>query len=276
MPSLDRAFGIALLVGAVAGAGACAPSVQQEVDMGNDYAAQIDKQLPLIKDAAIVSLFNQSVTPLKRVAQRQDLTWTFHIVNSDQVNAFAVPGGHVYIFRGLIARAKHYDEFAGAVAHEIGHVDLRHSAQQMGQMNAANIGVNLAYILLGRQPGQVDQAAVGVAGSAVFAKFSRDDEREADSMAVISLTKARIRPSGLTHMMQTLQNLDQSEPGKVQQWFASHPMAGERVANTQRIIAATPGAAAMSRTGQSDYNAFDQLRARLAALPPAPKEVKAQ
>ena len=76
--------------------------------------------------------------------------------------------------------------------HEIGHVDLRHSAQQMGQANAANLGVSLAYILLGRQPGQVDQAAVGIAGSAVFAKFSRDDEREADSMAVLG---RRGRPS---------------------------------------------------------------------------------
>lgn len=120
---------------------ACAPSVQQEVQMGNDYAAQIAKEMPLINDAGINSLFAQTVNPLRRVAQRQDLAWDFHIVNSDQVNAFAVPGGHVYVFRGLIARARHYDEFAGAVMHEIGHVDLRHSAQQMGQMNAANLGV---------------------------------------------------------------------------------------------------------------------------------------
>ncbi len=272
MPSFDRALAMALLVGAAS----CAPSVQQEVQIGNDYAAQIDKQLPLINDPGIVSLFNQSVNPLKRVAQRQDLTWTFHIINSDQVNAFAVPGGHVYVYRGLIARTKHYDEFAGAVAHEIGHVDLRHSAQQMGQMNATNIGLNLAYVLLGRRPGQVDQAVVGVAGNAVFAKFSRDDEREADSVAIISLTKAGIRPSGLTHMMQTLQALDASEPGKVEQWFASHPMATERVANTERIIAATPGAASMSRTGLSDLAAYNQLKSRLAALPPAPKEVPAK
>ena len=123
---------------------ACAPSVQQEVQMGNDYAAQIAKEMPLINDAGIKSLFAQNVNPLRRVAQRQDLAWDFHIVNSDQVNAFAVPGGHIYVFRGLIARAQHYDELAGAVMHEIGHVDLRHSAQQMGQMNAANLGVSLA------------------------------------------------------------------------------------------------------------------------------------
>ena len=75
--------------------GACAPSVQQEVQMGNDYAAQIAQQMPLINDAGINSLFAQNVNPLRRVAQRQELAWDFHIVNSDQVNAFAVPGGHV-------------------------------------------------------------------------------------------------------------------------------------------------------------------------------------
>ncbi len=270
MSAFDRTLaGMGLLALA-----ACAPSVQQEVQMGNDYAAQIAQKLPLINDGGITSVFNQTVNPLRRVAVRQDLAWDFHIVNSDQVNAFAVPGGHIYVFRGLIARARHYDEFAGAVMHEIGHVDLRHSAQQMGQQNVANAGVTLAYILLGRQPGQVDQAAVGLAGSAVFAKFSRDDERQADSMAVIGLTRAHIDPSGITHMLQLLQSLEQSEPNKVEQWFASHPMAVERIGNTERVIATTPGAAAAVRNGQTDLAAFTDLKRRLAALPPAPKEVK--
>ena len=257
MSAFARIAGSLLVLAALS----CAPSVQQEVQIGNDYAAQIAREMPLISDGAATSLFTQAVSPLRRVAQRQDLAWDFHIVNSDQVNAFAVPGGHVYVFRGLIARAQHYDQFAGAVMHEIGHVDLRHSAEQMGQANAA-------------KPGQVDQAVVGVAGGAVFAKFSRDDEREADSMAVLGLTRASIDPSGITSMLQILQRLEQTEPGKVEQWFASHPMAAERVTNVQRIIGETPGATAMTRNGRSDLSAYDQLRQRLAALPPAPKEVK--
>lgn len=272
MSSLDRLLAGSITLALVA----CAPTVQQEVQIGNDYAAQVAKEMPLINDAAINSLFAQAVNPLHRVAQRQDLAWDFHIVNSDQVNAFAVPGGHVYVFRGLIARARHYDEFAGAVMHEIGHVDLRHSAEQIGQQNAANIGVSLAYILLGRQPGQVDQAAIGLAGSAVFAKFSRDDEREADSMAILGLTHAGIDPSGMTHMLERLQELEQSEPGKVEQWFASHPMAAERITNSERIIGETPGASAMVGKGEVDLAAFNEMQRRLAALPPAPTEVTTQ
>jgi predicted Zn-dependent protease len=254
---------------------ACAPSVQQEIALGNDYHAQLQQELPLVKDAAALAAFREAVAPLRRAAERQDLTWTFDIVNSDQVNAFAVPGGHIYVFRGLIERAEGYDEFAGAVAHEIAHVDLRHSAEQMGQVNAANIGVNLAYIVLGRQPGAVEQAAVGAAGGVVFAKFSRDDEREADSVAVRMLTEVGIDPGGLPRMFRKLQEIAQREPSKVEQWFSSHPMPAERIENTSRIIQNDAQARALLGRGRTSSEAFTTLRQRLRALPAAPKEMPA-
>lgn len=242
--------------------------------MGDQYAAEIERTMPMITDGRAVSAFNASVSPLERVARR-DLDWEFRIVNSDQVNAFAVPGGHVYVFRGLIERAAHYDEFAGALAHEIAHVDLRHSAEQMGNVGAANMGLTLAYVLLGRQPGNVEALAVNLAGGAVFAKFSRDHEREADSMAVAYLTEARIDPTGLTNMFRRLQQLQQREPSKVELWFSSHPMPAERIDNAGRYINTTPGASAMVRNGRSDLDAFRTLQARLRALPDAPKDVQA-
>lgn len=255
---------------------ACAPTVQQEIQIGNQYSAEVERTMPIIKDGAARSAFLASVAPLRRVVRRKDLAWEFEIVNSDQVNAFAVPGGHIYVFRGLIERARHWDEFAGAVAHEIGHVDLRHSAQQMGTASAANTGLTLAYVLLGRRPSGAEQLAVGLAGGAVFAKFSRDDEREADSMAVEYLTEARIDPNGMIKMFETLRDLQQREPSKVELWFASHPMPSERIANTERYIATVPGARAATRTGRSDSDAFAQLQRRLRALPAAPKEVRTQ
>lgn len=255
---------------------ACAPTVQQEQQIGDDYHQQLQRELPLIKDNAALASFRESIAPLRRAADRQDLSWTFDIVNSDQVNAFAVPGGHIYVFRGLIERAEGYDEFAGAVAHEIAHVDLRHSAEQMGQMNTANIGVNLAYILLGRQPGAAEQAAVGVAGSAVFAKFSRDDENEADSVAVRSLTEAGIDPGGLPRMFQKLQEIAQREPSKVEQWFSSHPAPGDRIENTRRIIQNDAAARQLLGRGRTSSEAFSTLKQRLRSLPPAPKEVQSE
>ena len=272
MNSLYRSLAVAALPMALA----CAPSVQQEVEIGDQYAAEVERTMPIIKDSQTRSAYLAAVAPLRRVVRRKDLNWDFQIVNSDQVNAFAVPGGHIYIFRGLIERAAHWDEFAGAVAHEIGHVDLRHSAQQMGQASAANTGLTLAYVLLGRQPSSVEQLAVGLGGGAVFAKFSRDDEREADSIAVAYMTEARIDPSGMVDMFETLRSLQARDPSKVELWFASHPMPAERITNTQRYIASTPGAQAATRTGRSDLAAFRDLQRRLRAMPAAPKDVPTQ
>jgi predicted Zn-dependent protease len=270
MPSFFHSAGV-LAVASIAAA--CTPTVQQEVDSGNQAAAEVERTMPVIHDGAVLSALNSSVAPLKAVARRQDLTWTFSIINSDQVNAFALPGGHIYVFRGLIERAAHWDEFAGAVAHEIGHVDLRHSAEQAGQAGAANTGLTLAYVLLGRQPSSAEALAVNLAGGAVFAKFSRDDERQADSMAVIYTTEARIDPEGLKREFQTLESLQQSEPSKVQMWFSSHPSTSERLSNVDRYIDEIPGARAATRTGRSDLAAFNTLRSRLKAMPAAPKEV---
>ena len=255
---------------------ACTPSVQQEIQTGNDAAAEVERTMPVIHDGAVQSALNSSVAPLKRVVRRQDLNWSFSVINSDQVNAFALPGGHIYVFRGLIERADHWDEFAGALAHEIGHVDLRHSAEQMGQVGAANTGLTLAYVLLGRQPSDLEALAVNLAGGAIFAKFSRDDEREADSMAVVYMTAANVDPEGLKREFQTLEALQQREPSKVELWFSSHPSTSERVTNVDRYIDEVPGAQAATRNGRSDLSAYNSLRGRLKAMPPAPKEIQKQ
>ena len=98
MKSLYRSLVAAALPAALA----CAPSVQQEVQMGDQYAAEVERTMPVIKDSQARSAFLSSVAPLRRVVRRKDLNWDFQIINSDQVNAFAVPGGHIYVFRGLI------------------------------------------------------------------------------------------------------------------------------------------------------------------------------
>ncbi|MGE0352667.1 MAG: M48 family metalloprotease, partial [Gemmatimonadales bacterium] len=156
---------------------------------------------------------------------------------------------------------------AGVIAHENGHVALRHSAEQMGQANAANPGVGLVYAILGRQPGAGEQVALNVAAGAVFAKFSRDDEREADSVAVGYVTAAGINPGGLPRMFEILQSLNDREPGKVEQWFASHPMTGERITNVNRIIGKTPGATRALTTGKTDDPAFTELQRLVKGLP---------
>ena len=250
----------------------CAVTAQQELQLGLSTVAEIDRTMPVVREPAVQAALDQVAGPLLAVAVRRDLPWTFRVINTADVNAFAVPGGHIYVTRGLIEHATRYDQLAGVLGHEIGHVDLRHSAKQMEQAQAASLGVNLGYILLGRQPGQTESAALNIAASAVFAKFSRDDEREADGAAVRSLTAAGINPGGLADMFRVLQRLETRQPDAIAQFFASHPMHAERIADVERHIAADSAARRMARpgVGVTDRPVFLDLQRAVRALPPPP------
>ena len=144
----------------------CMASTQQEVELGQQYSAQINQQLPLVEDAQIhryINVLGESIAS----AGAGQYEYTFYVVNSDVINAFALPGGWIYINRGVIERSDNLAELAGVVAHEIGHVEERHGAEMMERQQAANIGINAAYILLGRPPGTLEQAGIQVAGGAI-------------------------------------------------------------------------------------------------------------
>src|SRR5919107_2531163 len=134
----------AVLAATVAG---CGVSTQQEVQMGQEYATQINQQLPIVQDPEVNRYINVLGDSIARLTPRGDLPWQFFVVNSNEVNAFAVPGGFIYVNRGLIERATNLSQLAGVLGHEIGHVVKRHSIEQMQQAQKANIGVTLACIL---------------------------------------------------------------------------------------------------------------------------------
>src|SRR3954471_4251374 len=126
---------------------ACGVSQQQEIEIGQSNVQQINQQLPIVSDAEANRYINLLGDSIARLTSRGDLPWQFFIVNSPEINAFAVPGGYIYVNRGLIEHTVKMDQLAGVLGHEIGHVVSRHTVKQMGQMNAANIGVGLACVL---------------------------------------------------------------------------------------------------------------------------------
>ncbi len=231
---------------------ACAVTVQQELELGNQYAAQVDKTMPVVHDPAVQTALDEAAQPLRAVAVRRDLPWTFRVVNTADVNAFAVPGGHIYVTRGLIEHATSYDQLAGVLGHEMGHVDLRHSAKQIEKQRAATLGVGLGYVVLGREPGQAESAALNVVAAAVFARFSREDERAADHAAVRYTTAAGIDPDGLPDMFRILQQVQSKDPGAIEQFFASHPMTADRITDVQQVIAADAAARQTAQAGRKD------------------------
>ncbi len=247
---------------------ACAISQQQEIQLGARYAAQIDTQLPIIRDADVANAIGTLGRSLAAVTDARGLVWHFAVVDSKEVNAFAVPGGWVYVNRGLIARAETMDELAGVLGHEIGHVTRRHSVQQMQQSQQVGGGLMALCTLTKVCEGGVGQAAINVGGTALFARFSRQDEAEADEEGVRTSVKAGIDPHGVPKMFRILLNERQSNPGAVDAFFATHPLEESRIAATTKQIASyTP---AQLRNLKIDSDAFQQMKRRLASLPPSP------
>jgi beta-barrel assembly-enhancing protease len=257
--------GVALVVTLTA----CGVSTQQEVEMGQSYSSQINAQLPIINDRALNQYINILGDSIARLTSRSDIPdWHFYIVDSKEVNAFAVPGGFVYVNRGLIERTQRMDQLAGVLGHEIGHVVRRHSIKQMQQQQGANIGVTLACVLTSVCNNQAGQAAIQVGGTALFARFSRSDEAEADEEGVRNVVRAGISPNGIPEMFQILLNERESNPSAVEGWFATHPLEEDRITATRALIAQYDPA--ILRSLAKDSPNFQTFKARVRALPPSP------
>lgn len=265
---MKRLLGVALVVTVTA----CGVSTQQEVEMGQQYSAQINQQLPIVQDPEINRYLNLIGDSIARLTSRTDLTeanaWRFYMVDSKEVNAFAVPGGFIYVNRGLIERTQRMDQLAGVLGHEIGHVVKRHSIKQMQQQQGANFGVTLACVLTSVCNSQAGQAAIQVGGTAIFARFSRSDESEADEEGIRNTIRAGISPNGVPEMFQILINERKSNPSSVEGWFATHPLEEDRIAATRALIGTYDPAIIRSlATDSRNYQAF---KARVRSLPPSP------
>jgi len=249
----------------------CGVSTQQEVEMGTQYAQQINSQLPIITDPEVTRYINVIGDSIAKVTGRNDLDWQFYVVNSPEVNAFAVPGGFIYVNRGLIERAQNMSQVAGVLGHEIGHVTKRHSIDQMQKAQGANIGLTLGCILAPSVcQSQAAGALINVGGSAVFARFSRQDESEADSEGVIYMTRAGIDPRGIPGMFRVLLEERERRPAGVEAWFSTHPMEEDRIAKTEAQIAQISPAVLQSLSRDSQN--FRSFQNRLKSLPAAPRQ----
>lgn len=267
---MDRSIGAFALAAAVVASTACAVSLQEEVELGRNYARQINAQIPLVDDPEVRVYIERLGTTIARNADPRNLEYHFFVVNSDVVNAFALPGGFVYVNRGLIEKARTMSELAGVMGHEIGHVVARHSIEQMQKAQAANLGLNVGYILLGRPPTEAERIAIEVGGGLAFMKFGRDDEQEADSLAVGFLAKSGIDPQGLPRMFEVLLQEREKKPGLLESWFSSHPLTEDRIRETDRIIEGLPPERLQGL--QEDSPMFRRIQDRLRNLAPPPQE----
>ena len=244
-------------------------STQQEVQLGTEYAAQINAELPIVQDPAISQYINLLGDSIANLADERGLDWHFYVVDSPEVNAFAVPGGFIYLNRGLIERAQTLSQVAGVLGHEIGHVTERHSVQQMEKSQQANMGIGLLCILTPSVcQSQAGGAAIQLGAGALFANFSRKDELEADREGIKNMIRAGITPEGVPQMFEILLAERQRSPGAVDAWFATHPTEESRIAEARQIISTYDPLILEGLT--TDSQNFQEFKRRLRALPPSP------
>ncbi len=248
---------------------ACSVSQDQEVALGRQNAEEINAQLPIVTDPAISEYIQSLGDSIAKTTSRADLDWHFYVVNTKQVNAFALPGGYIYVNRGLIESATKVDELTGTLGHEIGHVIQRHTVKQMQTAEKANVGVAVVCTLTSICHSGLAQAAVQVGGTALFAKHSRLDELQADSEGVVNVMRAGYDPQGIPDLFQVLLKEREYKPTAVEGWFASHPLEETRIVRAKELIAQMkPDASHPLIVDDPQFQAFKTRVSELPAPPP--------
>ena len=209
-------------------------SVQQDVEVGRRASADAERQLPMVQDAAAEAYVNAVVRRLAAQAPGPRFPYRARVVNSPEINAFALPGGFVYVNRGLITAVRSEAELAGVLAHEMAHVAERHGTEQATKAYGAQAGLGLLSQLLGGRGHRITTAERLVGGlglNAVFMKFSRNAETEADRVGAQIMARAGYDPMAMASFFDLLQSRQRSQPNAVAQFFSSHPSPANRSAN---------------------------------------------
>jgi predicted Zn-dependent protease len=248
-----------VLAGCASGGGSSI-SLDQEWQLGNQMAAQVAQQVRLVNDPVSNSYLRSVGERIHAQTPLANRPFQFHIVDDPSVNAFALPGGHIYIHTGLIGAANKTDELAAVTAHEISHVVARHVIKQAEQAQEINV---IGSILLGQNPGILEQLVAQVLAGGAMARFSRADEKEADDLGLRFMTAAGYNPRGMLDMFQTLLSLERSRPSSVARFFADHPGTQDRINDIQGRI----GGMASNSGLITDEPEFHDMKSRVGVTP---------
>lgn len=228
-------------------------SLQEEKQLGDKFVVEVEKQRKVVTDPQVQGYLNRLGNRLLTGVRVREFDFTFKAVRDDSVNAFAVPGGHVYVHTGLIKAAQNETELASVMAHEINHVVARHGTQQLTQQYGYGLVIQL---ILGQNPNLLAQLASTLFGQGAFMAYSRSMENQADYLGVETMYRAGYDPRGMISFFKKIDTINQRNPGALEQFFSSHPMTGERLRNVQIEISKLP-----PKTFREDSSEFNRIKA---------------
>jgi len=214
-------------------------SEAQEIEMGRRAVPQVLATFGEYPDESWQGYVNELGRRLAAVSERPDLPWAFHVLDDPLVNAFAYPGGQIYVTRGILAHFNSEAELVSVLGHEIGHVTARHSVEQMSRQQLAQLGLGVAAVASEDFRPYAGLAATGL--QVLFLKFSRDDERQSDDLGLRYMTRIGYDPAQMANVFRTFDRIgDTTGAGQIPAWQSTHPNPENRVARVEARVAALP------------------------------------
>ena len=236
-------------------------SLETEIRMGKQYAMMVENSVKLVQDPVVNEYVNRIGQNLVRNSDAK-VPFTIKVIDSDEVNAFALPGGFFYVNSGLILAADEEAELAGVMAHEISHVCARHGMRQMTRANLAQIAT-IPLIFIGGGIGYGIYEASGLALPLTFMKFQRNFEAEADYLGLQYMYKTGYDLQAFISFFEKIQAKEKKKPGTIAKAFASHPQTPDRIEASQKEIATILPARPQYIVSTSE---FDDVKSRLATI----------
>lgn len=211
---------------------------EQEANIGKEYASLLVGAAPLLDRPAVQRYVNQVGRWLSLNSERPNLDWRFGVLDSDNINAFATPGGYVFVTKGLLVRLKNESELAGVLAHEIAHVVKKHHLAAIRKTAGIQAGANILaeYQSNRGRNAQTTERMIGGAKEVMLRGLDKSDEFEADRMGVVIAARAGYDPFGLPAVLQTLQGMNPEDSG-LALMFSTHPAPGARLDELERVMA---------------------------------------
>ncbi len=238
-------------------------SLDKQVAMGQQYSQQVEHGVKLISDPVVTEYVNRIGQNLVRNSDSK-VPFTIKVIDTDEINAFALPGGFFYVNSGLILAADNEAELAGVMAHEIAHVAACHVAREQTRSNIVNLAsIPLVFVPGGWAVYEATQVAMGIGVPLTFMKFSRNFETEADFLGMEYMYKTGYDPQSFISFFEKIEAQEKKKPGAIAKAFSSHPMTPDRVAHAQQEMANVlpPRDEYIVNTSE-----FDQVKARLASI----------
>jgi beta-barrel assembly-enhancing protease len=236
-------------------------SLDKEVALGRRLAAEIDREAKFVEDPLITEYVNRVGQNLVLHSDAK-VPFTIKVLDADEVNAFALPGGYFYVNKGVILAAENEAEMAGPMAHEIAHVAARHGVEQDTKGQLVQYGMIPLYIFGGGWTGYAIQQGLGLAIPLGFLKFSRGAEEEADMLAIQYLWASGYAPNAMASFFEKLESKEKKKPGTIAKIFSTHPMVDDRITKVKALLARFPDRSEYT-LNTSDFN---RVKSRLVSI----------